>query len=147
MTLRWTKALAVGIEVIDAQHQELFRRAGEFVDGLAGRSRQDVGLLLGFLRSYAVTHFGEEEELMRTAHYPGYHVHKAQHDRFLRDLLAMSRRQEKRGAAAGVPAEDLAGWVSSWLTDPVSRVDAELAGFLLVRRSAAARHAGARHPS
>jgi hemerythrin len=146
MALEWTKSLAVGIETIDAQHQELFRRAAAFLEGAeAGRSRQDVGILLGFLRSYAVTHFGEEEELMRRANYPDYVAHKAQHDRFLRDLLALSRRQEKR-QGPGVPPGDLADWVSRWLKEHVSRTDAEMAGFLLVRRAKAQLAAHPRHP-
>ena len=132
MKLAWTQALSVGIESIDAQHQELFRRGSDFLEGLAARSRQEVGILLGFLRSYAVTHFGEEEEAMRESHYPGYANHKAQHDRFLRDLLALSRQQEKR-QGAGVPPEEMGRWVTEWLVEHVSRTDAEMARFLLSR--------------
>lgn len=135
MTVGWTDALSVGIESIDAQHQELFRRASDFLEGLGTRSRQEVGILLGFLRSYAVTHFGLEEEAMRAAGYPGYANHKLQHDRFLRDLLAFSRQQEKR-QGPGVPPEEMGRWVTGWLLEHVSRTDPEMAAFLLARNCA-----------
>ena len=133
MTIRWTKALSVGIESIDEQHKELFRRAGTFLDGLAGRSRQDVGILLSYLRTYAVGHFGDEEEAMREAHYPGYECHRAHHDRFLVDLLALSEEHDRHGGP-GVAQADLGSWVKNWLIEHVSEMDVEMARFFLSRR-------------
>ena len=34
MTLQWTQALSVGVDEIDDQHRELFRRAARLLDGL-----------------------------------------------------------------------------------------------------------------
>lgn len=133
MGIRWTKSLSVGIESIDEQHKELFRRTGAFLEGLEGRSRQDVGILLSYLRSYAVTHFGDEEEAMREARYPGYKEHKAQHDGFIRELLALTREQEKRGGEGVAPGE-LGRRVRKWLVDHVSRTDMQMARYLLFRR-------------
>jgi hemerythrin len=132
MAIRWTKTLSVGIPALDEQHKELFRRAGAFLDGLAGKSRQDVGILLSYLRTYAVIHFGEEEDAMRAARYPGYARHKAQHDQFIRDLLALSREQEKR-RGPGVAPKSLGAWVKSWLVDHVQSTDADMADFLVAR--------------
>jgi hemerythrin len=138
MAIRWTKSLSVGIVAIDDQHRELFARARAFADGLQGRSRKDVGILLGYLRTYAVVHFGEEEEAMRDARYPGYREHKKQHDRFMRDLLSLLEKQGARGS--GVPPKDLAGWVERWLVEHVSATDRKMARFLLAkaRKKAAA---------
>jgi len=141
MAIRWTRTLSVGIADVDAQHKELFRRARAFADGLAGRSRQEVGLLLSYLRAYAVTHFDEEEEVMRAAGYPRLRSHKAEHDRFMRDLLKMSRRQEKRRGPGVAPAE-LARWLEDWLVQHLSSTDAAMARFLLARRAEAARRPG-----
>ncbi len=137
MAIRWTKALSVGIADVDAQHQELFRRARAFADGLAGRSPREVGLLLSYLRAYAVTHFDEEEEVMRAAGYPRLRNHKAEHDRFMRDLLKMSRQQEKRRGPGVAPAE-LARWLEDWLVEHVSTTDGAMARFLLASRGEAA---------
>jgi hemerythrin len=132
MAIRWTKALSVGIASLDEQHMELFRRAKAFLDGIEGRSRQDVGILLSYLRTYAVTHFGEEEEVMRVSEFPGYERHKAQHDRFLKDILVLSKEQDRRGGK-GVAAKDLGTFLRKWLHDHVSVTDAEMARYLVSR--------------
>ncbi|HEU4384059.1 MAG TPA: hemerythrin family protein [Anaeromyxobacteraceae bacterium] len=132
MAIRWTRALSVGLADIDAQHKELFRRARAFADGLQGRSRQDVGILLSYLRAYAVTHFDEEEEAMRAALYPGLKRHKAEHDRFMRDILRMTKDQEKR-RGPGVDPRALARWLEDWLVEHVSSIDKTMARFFLAR--------------
>jgi hemerythrin len=131
--IRWNPTLAVGLETIDEQHKELFRRAGDFLDGLSTRSRQETGILLSYLRTYALTHFGEEEEAMREAEYPGYTRHKQQHDAFLRDLLVLSRDQEKR-SGPGVTSARLGHWIEEWLVTHVMQTDMELARHLLGSR-------------
>ena len=68
--ITWKPSMAVGIDEIDEQHQEIIRRAGQFLESLADRSRQDTGILLAYLRTYCVTHFGAEEAWMRESGYP-----------------------------------------------------------------------------
>ncbi len=130
--VQWTPALRVGIEEIDAQHQELFRRADRFLTALNNQSRQDVGILLSYLRLYVVTHFGAEEDFMRESSYPLYPQHKAQHDKFVRDLLALSSEHEARGSA-GLQPMRIASWLQRWLEEHVSGSDMELARYLLAR--------------
>ena len=131
-TFRWKPSLSVGIESIDEQHKELIRRAAAFLDHVEGRSRQDVGILLSYLRTYALTHFADEEDAMRETGYPGYERHKYQHDRFLADLLELSKQQEKR-KGPGVPAEDVGRWIRTWIVEHVSRTDTEMARWFLHR--------------
>ncbi|HVP66385.1 MAG TPA: bacteriohemerythrin [Anaeromyxobacteraceae bacterium] len=134
MAIRWRSSMSVGIDSIDEQHKELIRRAAGFLRGLEDRSRKDVGALLSYLRTYAVAHFGEEEEAMRASEYPGYERHKFQHDRFLKDLLALSKEQE-RPRGGGVEPEKVGAWLESWLEEHVSRTDAEMARYLIARAS------------
>jgi hemerythrin len=127
--LAWRPEYSVGVEEIDAQHQELFRRAGLFIDSLQRQSRQEVGILLSFLRLYAVTHFGAEEAWMRHAKYPGAAEHQKQHDRFIKDILALSDQHEKpRGP--GIEAARVSGWLAKWLKHHVMEVDIDLARHL-----------------
>jgi hemerythrin len=127
--VKWTPSLAVGIEEIDAQHQELFARAARFVSSLERTDRQEIGVLLSYLRMYCITHFGAEESLMRESGYPGYAAHKAEHDRFVKDILAMSDEHERR-RGPGLQAMRVGAWLSRWLEDHLSRTDRALAGFL-----------------
>jgi hemerythrin len=128
--IAWTPALAVGIEEIDAQHQELFRRAERFVSSLGQTSRQEVGILLSYLRLYCVTHFGAEESWMRQVEYPGYAQHKAEHDGFVASLMALSDEHEKRGGPGLQPAR-VSTFVERWLQDHVTSTDVAFAKFVL----------------
>jgi hemerythrin len=130
--ITWTPALAVGIDEIDAQHQELFRRAERFVASLSESSRQDVGILLSYLRLYAVTHFGAEEAWMRDVGYPAYAHHKAEHDGFVAQILALSAEHERRGGP-GLQALRVGTWLARWLEDHVSGTDTAFARFVISR--------------
>ncbi len=132
--LEWTQALSVGVDEIDAQHQELFRRAARLLDRIHAGEPEELGGLLDFLYRYAVEHFGAEEEHMRRTRFPGYARHKAEHDRFASDLLALAREHERRGAGAFISLK-ASHWLTRWLKEHVSGTDAELGRFL-VRRTA-----------
>jgi len=134
MTLQWTQALSVGVEEIDDQHRELFRRAGRLLEGLRRGEPEEIGGLIDFLYEYAVTHFGAEEDFMREARYPGYVRHKVEHDRFISDLLALASEHDRKGAGAFM-ALKVNHWLVQWLKEHVSGTDAELGKFL-ARRSA-----------
>jgi len=127
--VKWTPALAVGIEEIDAQHQELFSRAARFVASLERTDRQEIGVLLSYLRMYCVTHFGAEEAWMREVSYPGYQEHKAEHDRFVKDILAMSDEHERR-RGPGLEALRVGTFLSKWLQDHLAHTDRAFASFL-----------------
>jgi len=127
--IEWKPSLSVGVDEIDAQHQELFRRAGLFVQSLASRSRQDVGILLSFLRLYCVSHFGAEEAWMRESDYPGAAAHKKEHDGFIKELLLLTEQHEKPRGKGLEPAR-VAQWVETWLVEHVSGSDTELARHL-----------------
>jgi hemerythrin len=129
MVIQWTPALAVGVQMIDAQHQELFRRADRFVKALESSDRQEIGILLSYLRMYCVTHFGAEENWMREVKYPAYAKHKAEHDRFVKDILALSAEHEKR-KGPGLEAMRVGTWISTWLKDHVTSTDVSFATFL-----------------
>ena len=125
----WTEALSVGVPEIDAQHRELFSRVERLLEASLRDDRSRVAPLLEFLRDYVAVHFEAEERLMLEQRYPGYRLHKAEHDRFARDLRAM----EAELAATG-PTGDLAGRVdrgiAEWLRDHVYLTDTALGRFV-----------------
>ena len=128
MPLEWSPALSVGIEEIDAQHRELFRRAGRLLGAIRNGKRAEIGELVQYLHQYVVTHFGAEESAMREAKYPGYVRHKTEHDRFIADLLDLAEEHGERGDA--FVAARLDRWLNGWLREHVSGTDAELGRFL-----------------
>ena len=127
--IRWKPSMSVGIDEIDAQHQEIIRRASEFLVSLSDRSRQDTGILLSYLRLYCATHFGAEEDWMRQSAYPGLADHQNEHDAFARKLLALGVEHEKRHGPGLQPAT-VAAWLDEWLTAHVAGSDIALARHL-----------------
>lgn len=127
--IKWKPSMSVGIDEIDAQHQEIIQRARKFVESLADRSRQDTGILLSYLRTYCVTHFGAEEDWMRESDYPGRADHQKAHDGFIKRLMALSAEHEKR-RGPGLKPEQVADWLDDWLTSHVADADMELARHL-----------------
>jgi hemerythrin len=69
---------------------------------------------------------------MREAEYPEYPAHKAEHDRFVRELLRMSDEHERRGGPGLQPLR-VATFVTRWLEEHVSGTDTALARYLLSR--------------
>ncbi len=133
MPLEWTPELSVGDAVIDAQHRELFRRAARLLEGLRRGEPGEIGELVGFLREYVVEHFSTEEALMREVRYPGFARHKAEHDRFVSDLLAFAAEVERDGSGAFMSVK-ASHWLTEWLREHLSGTDAALGEFMAGRR-------------
>ncbi|HEY7746514.1 MAG TPA: hemerythrin family protein [Desulfuromonadales bacterium] len=80
MSLRWTESLAVGHPSIDDQHRELIDRFRDLLLACkAGKGKEKVAELFGFLDAYVTSHFSAEEKLMAEQGYPGLLEHKSQH--------------------------------------------------------------------
>jgi hemerythrin len=125
MVTGWTPALALGNEEIDAQHDELFRRAAKLLEAMASGDRAGVAQLFELLGAYAADHFAAEERLMMESQFPGYNVHKAAHQRFIRDYQSLRRLHETSGAAAAV-AIKARTWLVEWLQNHVGTTDQQL---------------------
>ena len=132
MRIEWTPALSVGNDAIDAQHRELFRRADDLIAAIRAGKPERVGSVLRYLHEYAVEHFGLEEAWMREHRYKGYVRHKAEHDRFMADLVALAEEHEST-KTDGFMAGRVNGWLADWLVRHVSGTDAEMAVFLAKR--------------
>lgn len=125
MAIQWTQRLSVGHAEFDAQHRELFRLADKVIEGVqAGRAGELAGLI-EFLHEYAVAHFAIEEDRMRETAFPGYLRHRAEHERFLQDLLELADGHARNGRDARLGAK-LSEWLAEWMERHVEGVDSEL---------------------
>ena len=132
MTIRWRAALAVGHPVIDGQHRELFARAQALVDAFAGGDHAEVNRVFDFLGGYVIDHFTAEEGLMIESGFPGRGVHKAEHDRFIRDYRALRALFAHHGP---MPALEVKArtWLGDWLERHVAGADQRLGAHLSAR--------------
>jgi hemerythrin len=130
--MEWTPALAVGHELIDGQHKELFRRFDALVTALTQADRAAVGQLFDFLGEYVATHFAEEERIMQATGYPAFAIHRAAHERFARDYADLRRLYEAAGPSAAVTVKTQT-WIFDWLKAHISGTDIRLAEWLRQR--------------
>jgi hemerythrin len=128
--IEWTPALALGHAEIDAQHQELFRRAEQLLVAMLDGDRKNVENLFEFLGSYVVDHFAAEERLMEASQFPGATVHKAAHERFVRDFQSLRKLHQDSGANAAV-AIKARTWLAEWLKNHIGGTDQLLARHLV----------------
>ena len=131
--LQWTPALAVGVPEIDAQHQELFRRAERLIAALRAGDKAQVLPLLAYLDEYVVHHFQAEERLMRELDYPGLAAHAAAHEAFRADFTGLVGDFRRTGPTALV-ALTIHNWLSDWLRMHIGGEDQELGRFAASRR-------------
>lgn len=130
MDIQWRDDLLTGIKEIDDQHKELFKIAGEFINGCdQGGSKEDLSGLLIYLDNYALYHFNLEEELQEAYNYPDYGSHKAAHEEFRKNLFELKRHYEAEGATTPLVllANEL---VVAWFIQHIALVDKKLCSFL-----------------
>ncbi len=121
MRIEWNPALAVGIEQIDVQQQELFRRADRVLEAI-GDERADAVARVEALRAAAAALFPSEEQLLQETGAASLLRHESQHRRFLSDLDAAV--DDLRAGQAGT---DLLTWLPSWIAAHVGGTDRDLA--------------------
>src|SRR5689334_19144992 len=78
---KWTKAQAVYLPQVDAEHRNLFRMAEDIHQ--ATRAGAETARIVEMARPFLAAveeHFAHEERLMKSAAVPDFDWHKAQHD-------------------------------------------------------------------
>lgn len=128
--MEWTPDLAVGVEKIDEQHKELFRRIGGLVDAVKSHTcKYVIGDVIGFLHDYVIEHFSDEEKIMRKYRYPEFEQHRAQHDKFIKefDTLEDDLRNEPSSYTRSVYTNQI---VVDWITEHISKIDKKLGAYI-----------------
>jgi hemerythrin len=129
MASRWTPALAVGVDEIDEQHRELFRRVDDLEDAIVARDDQGALRMLRFLEEYVRVHFAAEEGLMAALRYPALGGHRTQHAAFNTAVQSIARALDRDGATAALVLQ-LEREVTSWLRDHVFTADVAFGKFV-----------------
>lgn len=130
MTIEWKDNLATGINEIDAQHKELFKRINLLFEACSkNKGRAEVGNLMKFLEEYVVIHFDTEEKYMIRFNYPEYSSHKEEHSNFTRDLLDLKKQFDV--STETLTLLKLNRKLVDWLRNHIGDVDRKLGVFLL----------------
>lgn len=126
----WTDDMAVGIEIIDEQHQELVNHLNNLsaaIDAHDGPGK--IGTMLEYLIEYTHFHFSEEEKLMKEKNYSQLEEHIAKHDEFKKELADLEEDYREDGPTHRL-AEFIDNLMVNWLLKHICKVDKEFAASL-----------------
>lgn len=123
----WTKELyGTGVDLIDTQHQELFKRINAVLQAVETNARQpDVTGLLKHLEEYTISHFSCEEKLMDERKCKVACANKAAHTHFLKEFTRLSQDFKTSGVTLQFAA-DLKKMITSWLRSHIMTIDTNL---------------------
>jgi len=130
-TFCWTERYSVNIAVLDRQHQALFDTVNELKDALtSGLGSGVVEEVLKKLSDYALNHFAAEELLMTEHGFPGLETHRAEHERFARNVEKFL--EDYKAGKTGVPVA-LMLFLQSWLQEHLLKTDKAYSAYLNAR--------------
>ncbi len=128
--MEWKQEYSVDIEIIDAQHKELFKRINNLVQDIKlKRCKLTIDGTTKFLEDYVVSHFGAEERYMQECGYPGLELHRAHHQKFMADFEALKRELAAEHSSYGrsVRTNQI---VVDWIIGHVTSEDREFGAYL-----------------
>ena len=135
MAPEWTEDLTVGVEKIDSQHRELFKRINSLRTALRdGSARDETEKTLEFLEQYVQEHFAMEENYMRKYGYHGIMAHRTEHEGFVKDLneyKAKWKELNREGEITSFLEIEMERRFSQWLADHIGRTDKAMGEFIL----------------
>jgi len=135
--MEWNEKLAVGIDTIDSQHKELFKRINNLVKAIKEhRCKSEIDGVLKFLDDYARVHFSEEEKHMNDSGYVGLDEQKEEHRKYLamlHELKEQAAQPRIQGASYDLSATTNQV-VVDWIVDHIMKVDMKFGEYLRSRK-------------
>ncbi|PTX17562.1 MULTISPECIES: bacteriohemerythrin [Halanaerobium] len=126
----WKDEYKIGVELVDSQHEELFRRLGDFI--VTVRSEQDkeekrkeIEKTLDFMGEYVVTHFNAEEALQKKYNYPDYENHHKIHEDFKAEIAEFKEKYKENNYDEDFVLE-FSGRLLTWLINHVASTDQDI---------------------
>ena len=127
----WNSSFETKIEIIDAQHKNLFVH----IDALAlalysGGSMHELSDLMMFLESYVNEHFRDEEKMMFENEYPEYFEHKAAHKLFT-TIYGDLKKDLVRSGTDSYLAIRVEKEIRTWWENHIIKMDMKYVPFIL----------------
>lgn len=121
----WSEDLSVGSKFIDDDHRKLFDLANRLHIAMGeGRGKDVISKVLSNLIIYTREHFTREEDHMVKMAYPGYTVHKGEHEKLLKAVLDL---QAKFNDGKTLMTIEVSNFLRDWLLNHIMKQDKELA--------------------
>lgn len=139
--MQWDNSLAVGVDLIDDQHQEWIKRLSDVATALqSGHGFGRIAETLDFLVEYTQFHFGTEEQCMASHGYPELEAHAKKHHELLATLKDVEQEFDEEGITPALPGA-INTLLTNWLVRHIREVDQRFGEFLKERGIAVAESA------
>ena len=126
--LTWSNQSSVGVQTLDAQHQQLCAIVNELHEAMTtGQAKALTGALLRRLADYISTHFTAEETLLQNARYPALAAHRVEHRNLVRQVQDVTRRHERGEITVN---SQLLHYLGDWLMNHIHEEDKKYGSWL-----------------
>ena len=126
--LSWSTQYSIGNDLIDTEHQELFRLINAFHDlWQEKRDPQTIAVLLNQLVAYAEMHFQHEETIMLDAEFPRLAEHQQVHESMVDNIFKLRQSFEHHHDHLEM---NTMKFVKSWLLEHIIQNDYLFRDFL-----------------
>ncbi|WAR46855.1 bacteriohemerythrin [Methylomonas rapida] len=119
----WSDRYKIGNDLVDSQHQHIFKLANETV---SVSDDADITRLLMLFYQHVREHFQAEERLMKQAGYPRYQEHVEEHNLMLDRLNEISLNVQKRQWNP----DDIKMFVRRWISVHIVQEDMRVGEYL-----------------
>lgn len=131
--LSWSNQYLIGNDLIDAEHEELFRLINAFHNHWLERQEpQDIARILNQLVVYAQMHFRHEEVIMQDAGYPALEQHQQIHEAMVDTIFRLHQSFVDKNLHLEI---DTMKFVKAWLVEHILENDYLFRDFLLRKKS------------
>ncbi len=125
--MKWDGSFAIGIAVIDEQHEKIFERLLAIENSVAKRDPWHIlRFLLSQLADYMKFHLAVEEALLQVTQFPGLQEHRDAHAELVKLMADLEDKLQHNSSA-----ENLVGFFEHWFVRHVLGDDRQYAAYLL----------------
>ena len=133
--LSWSPQYSIGNDVIDTEHEELFRLVNAFHDHWQEkRDQQSIAQLLNQLVAYAEMHFQHEEAIMLDAGFPKLAEHQGIHEAMVETIFKLRQAFEAKNSHLEM---NTMKFIKTWLVEHIIQNDYLFRDFLARQKVAA----------
>ncbi|MDQ2087450.1 hemerythrin family protein [Herbivorax sp. ANBcel31] len=132
--MMWKDKYKVDVDLIDQQHEELFRRVSDFTSTIRSEEAWDAKLdkvkeTMLFMKDYVIVHFNEEEAYQEQINYPELEIHKEAHAKFKEGINNYVKIFEEEGFTEE-KIQEFGGKLMAWLIMHVGKMDQKIGEYV-----------------
>ncbi|PLX50422.1 MAG: hemerythrin [Desulfobulbaceae bacterium] len=122
--MEWYEEYNIGVDLIDHQHRELFKRVSRLQEALSsGAVNSEIAEMLKFLVAYTNQHFQDEEKVMASIAFAELANHRKMHENLTTDVrnILIDLKKGKK-----IHPYELIDFLSDWLLNHIRYEDKKI---------------------